>query len=363
MEIKKTNILANMLELSIEDETNDLPKEVLAAISKNPTLKWIKFVLTDDAPNANNQRIPKEEFSNITKTGLHMPIKMAQGFIREGHEYSVPIGSITSLIARDNRVEGIAGLWSKEFPEEVELLQEMTASEEKPQLSWELLYHEASKDEDDVDVLQGVSLSAATIVGMPAYEGRTPIVLMAAKKDDESEANYTITMEDNETMEELERLQKRVSELETSESELKASLKEKEDALAELQAQFDSMSSEKEELAEFKAEVEAEREKKEKLEGLKKLFSDAGIELPDEYLENEEKQAALLAMDLTQVEFLIQELALFASSSEEGEEEEAEASEHLGSKTRLNLKGPKDEDVTPSEVAKFLKERTGEKDE
>jgi hypothetical protein len=201
---------------------------------------------------------------------------------------------------------------------------------------------------------------------MPAYEGRTPVVLMAAHVDEDNEgkSNYTIKMEDNDTMDELAEIKNRVSLLEESESNLKLALKEKETELAELQEQYDSLKEEKDALAEFKQEVESEREKAEKLESFKKLFSESGVKLPDEYLENEEKQAALLAMDLAQVEFLIQELSLFATSSEdEDEDDEAEAGKHLGSKIRLSPKGPKEEDVTPSEISKFLKERNKEERE
>jgi len=364
MEIKTTNIVTDIVKLNIEDEIFDLPKEVLAAISRNPTLKWIKFILTDDSPNANNQRIPKKEFANIVKTGIHMPIKMSQGYIRDGHEYAVPIGSITSLVERDHFVEGIAALWGKEFPGEVKLLEEKAASDEKPQISWELLYKDSIENkelgtEDFIDT----SLAAATVVGMPAYEGRTPIVLMASKK--EGDADYKIKTEEFDKMEEkIKELELRIKELEGEKGTLSdslASLKKEHDALKE---QFDALSVEKEELANFKAEVEAEKNRVEKLESIKTLFSEAELELPTEYLDDEEKREKLLAMDLSQLEFLMHDLAIFTLSeaSEEEEEEddkEEEASKkkkHLGSKTTLNPKGDRAKKMTPSEIAKAMKE-------
>lgn len=362
MEIKTTNFITDIVQLNIDGDKSDLPKEVLAAISKNPTLRWIKFVLTDDAPNANKQRIPKEEFSNLVKTGIHMPIKMSQGYIRDGHEYSVPIGSITSLVERDHFVEGIAGLWGKEYPGEVSLLQELSASEdEQPQLSWEILYKGSRVEDDGVEAFSDTALAAATVVGMPAYEGRTPITLMASK---ESNSDYRIKTEELDNMEEeLKKLQSRVSELESENKTLEdslASLKEEHDTL---KSEHDTLSTEKDELAEFKEEIEAAKEKEEKLERVKSLFSESGVELPAEFLEDEEKREKLLAMDYSQLEFLMQDLAIFASDEEgegdeedEGESEASKVKKHLGSKNTLNPKGERVKEMTPSQIAKAMKE-------
>lgn len=363
MKIKTTNIVTDIVQLNIDEDESSLSKEALAAISKNPTLKWIKFVLTDDAPNANNQRIPKEEFSNLVKTGIHMPIKMSQGYIRDGHEYAVPIGSITSLVERDRFVEGIAGLWGKEYPGEVSLLQELSASDEdKPQLSWEILYTDSEIDENNIEVFLGTALAAATVVGMPAYEGRTPITLMASK-DKESKSDYKIKTEEFDKMEEeLKKLQSRISELEDANKTLEESLASLKDDNKTLKDENDTLSTEKDTLAEFKAEIEAAKDKEEKLKLVKALFSESGVELPDEFLDDEEKREKLLAMDLTQLEFLMQEIAIFASSEDEDEEDsgkEEKASKkikHLGSKNALNPKGERVKEMTPSEIASAMKE-------
>lgn len=362
MKLKTTNIVTDIVQLSIDGDKSDLPKEVIAAISKNPTLRWIKFVLTDDAPNANKQRIPKEEFSNLVKTGIHMPIKMSQGYIRDGHEYSVPIGSITSLVERDHFVEGIAGLWGKEYPGEVDLLQKMSANEdENPQLSWEILYKGSQIEDDGIETFSDTALAAATVVGIPAYEGRTPITLMASK---ESNSDYRIKTEELDKMEEeLKKLQSRVSGLEDENKTLADSLASLKEEHETLKAERDTLSTEKDELAEFKEEIEAAKEKEEKLERVKSLFSESGVELPAEFLDNKEKREMLLAMDYSQLEFFMHEIAIFASE-DEGEEEEEEEGEskastkkkHLGSKNTLNPKGERAKEMTPSEIAKAMKE-------
>ncbi len=363
MTMKTTNIITDIVRLDIDKDISDLPQEVIAAISKNPTLKWIKFVLTDDAPNANNQRIPKEEFSNLVQTGIHMPIKMSQGYIRDGHEYAVPIGSITSLIERDSFVEGIAGLWAKEYPGEIDLLRDMAATDEKPQLSWEILYGDSSMDDGGVESFADTSLAAATVVGVPAYEGRTPITLMASK---DSNADYKIKMEEFDKMEEkLKVLQDRVDELKETNETLESSVTTLQEANETLQGEFDSITAEKEELAEFKAEIEATTERAEKLEAIVKLFSESGVDFPEDYLEDEDRREKLLAMDFSQLEFLMQDLSIFASSEEDDEDEEdseEEASKkHLGSKITLNPKSKgRAKDLTPSEIAKAMRDEKRE---
>lgn len=356
--MKTHKFISPIVQLSTED-IESLPKEVVAAISRNPTLKWIKFVLTDDAPNVNAQRIPKEEFANLVKTGVHMPIKMAQGFIREGHEFSVPIGSITNLVERDNFVEGIAGLWEKEFPNEIDVLKERASSEHKPQLSWEILYQDSNFDNNGVETFKGVMLEAATFVEAPAYEGRTPVVVMASKKEAQGQ-DYKIVTEDYSKMEE---------QLKVLENELAKARSEGESLtsdLATLQESFDALNTEKgelttsnEELSAFKSGIEEARAQEAKLEALTELFSKSEVRLPDDYLEDEEKREQLLAMDLNQVEFLIRDLSSFASEEGEvdGEKEEKAGRKRLGSKEEApNVDGERDKDWTPEEIAKAMRE-------
>ena len=359
MDIKTTNIVTDIVELSTEDRKK-LSKEVSAAVSKNPTLKWIKFILTDDAPNANMQRIPVEEFTNLVRTGVHMPIKMSQGYIRDGHEYSVPIGSIASLVEREHHVEGIAGLWRKEFPGEIDILEEMTASEEKPQLSWELLYRASVIEDDGTEAFHNVALAAATVVGIPAYEGRTPIVLMASKQ--ESDADYKIKIEEYDKMEEkLNKLQTQVDSLTETNKELETSFSTLKAEHETLKGELENVSAEKEELAEFKSLIDAEKAEAEKLASILKLFEDAELTVPAEYLENEEKKASLLDMDTKQLEFFLHEISLFASVEEDETEKEEEASKHIGSKIRLNPKADKSKDVSTKDIAEALKSRDGGK--
>ena len=358
--MKKHNIVSSIVQLSTEDMTN-LPKEVLAAISRNPTLKWIKFILTDDAPNFNDQRIPKEEFANLVKTGVHMPIKMAQGFIREGHEFSVPIGSITNLIERDNFVEGIAGLWQKEFPDEIDVLQDRSSSEDKPQLSWEILYQDSNFDTDGVETFEGVMLGAATFVESPAYEGRTPVMVMASKKEAQSQnSDYKIVTEDYNNMEEkLKALESELILTRSANESLTSDLVTLQENLDAAVSEKDKLATSNEELSAFKTSIEDAQEKEARLQALTKLFSESEVRLPEDYLEDEAKREQLLAMDLNDVEFLIRDLSSF-SSGEEGEVEgqEGKASrKHIGSKEETpNVDGEKSKNWTPEDIAKAMRE-------
>lgn len=340
--MKTHNIVSNIVELSKDDD----PKEVTASISKNPTLKWIKFVLTDDAFNINKQRIPKNEFPNLVNTGIHMPIKMAEGAILEGHEYSVPIGTITALAEKENSIEGIAALWSREFPEEVKILEEMSKSEKKPQLSWEIMYLDSVAEETG-EALKDVALRAATIVGMPAYEGRTPILTMASKEKKEGEADYKIVTEEVNTME-IKELEDKIAALEGEKETLANTVKE-------LQAAMDALTTERDTLAAFKHEIDASNEKAQKLASITELFTKSGVNLPEDYLTDDAKAEKLLGMDLSQLEFMIQELAVFASSKESAEETASEK-HSIGTKKTIPNISDKSEELTPKEIAQKMRE-------
>lgn len=337
--IKTHKIFSNIVKLNKNEEG-----ETFAALSMNPTIRWIKFVLTDDQPNYNKQRVPQEEFANLMKTGVHMPIKMARKYIRDGHEFSVPIGTITSLGRKENLIEGIAALWSKEFPNEVGVLEQMNAEGTAPQLSWEILYKSSVKEEGEIEALHDIALSAATIVNMPAYEGRTPIVGMASQEEERKIMDEKITELENKLAE-----QSRIN------GELTVKLDEATRKVVDfetLSTKVTELENTNKDLATFKEGVEASKARQEKLIGITQLFEKAGVELPAEYLEGE-KAEKLLAMNMESLEFLIQDQALFAPKQKKGEA----GKKKLGSQTDLpNVSSDEGENLTPSEIAKKLKE-------
>lgn len=157
------------------------------AALENPNHGWLEFILTDNEPNDNSQGIPSEAFDSLIDSGLYMPIKVAEGGVRPDHSGAMPLGPIIELDRNEDQVPGRAVIWKEERPEAYRILKEMQANGDPIDISWELAYTEATQDEDGVTWLQDPVLKAATIVGNPAYSGRTPVTAIASEYP-ESEA-------------------------------------------------------------------------------------------------------------------------------------------------------------------------------
>ena len=300
--------------------------EAFSSLTINPTVTWIKFVLTDDKPNANRQRVPGDEFDNIIRTGTNMPIKMASGGIKDGHEESLPIGVITHLKKLKDQVIGLAALWSRERPEDVDLIKTKYSNREPLELSWELLYGESSVTDDGVEDLKDIALRAVTFVGRPAFEGRTPVLAVAAKTD---------TNLEDKKLEELEVLKQKVAELE-------GLLAEKDTALSSKDTELATASSELTELRDFKASILKEREESEKLDAIVKKFSEAGIQKDSEYFVSNKEM--LLGLSEVALNFMLQELVAFSSVSKDAtaskKEDKVELPDLSGEKS-VDLKSTK----------------------
>ena len=176
-----TNIV-DMLEFINNDDVIDQFGEAAAsAMATDQVVTWAKFILTDDKPNVNGQRVPEEEFDNLIRTGNHKPVKMALGEIKDGHEDAKPIGVITNLIKDGNKVIALAALWDHERSEDVSHVKDLVKSGKPVNVSWEILYGN-SRIKNGISDLLDIVLKAVTIVGMPAYAGRTQLLAVAAKK-------------------------------------------------------------------------------------------------------------------------------------------------------------------------------------
>jgi hypothetical protein len=180
--------LQSMVQLLNETEVSALFSTNASEILVNPTVTYVKFTLTDDKVNANRQRIPVSEFQNLIRTGMNMPIKMAIGEISPGHEDTKPLGVMTHLkeIVTEfgNRaIIALAALWTEERPADIQYLKQRFAEGKPIDVSWEILYEDAvmNPEQNSMDLVSTV-LKAATIVGNPAYTGRTQFLSVAAKK-------------------------------------------------------------------------------------------------------------------------------------------------------------------------------------
>jgi len=283
----------NDVELILNENFNE--REAFASLTLNPNIVWAKFVLLDDQPNGNKHRVPSEEFDNVIKTGRFMPIKSAESAISEDHTGSKPIGVITHLQKQDNTVIGLAALWIKERYDDVASIKEEFSKKGKLDVSWELGYINSETDDNGVKTFFDVVMNAVTIVGIPAYQGRTPITELASLNTTEEDNDMeTITLDEHNTIVNALRLELETAKLEKT-----------------------SLETEVASLTEFKVEVEAEKARLEKLASLKQKFSEAGLELTDEYLTaNEEK---LMGMTPEVLDFFVQELVAFASKTKDKE--------------------------------------------
>lgn len=275
--------------------------QAFASVNLNPNITWAKFTLTDDQPNANKQRVPKEEFENLINTGIYMPIKMEFNTHIGEHEGSLPLGTIAHLKVDSNRIKGLAALWNQERPKDVELLRAKYKDGEPLRLSWELAYSKAEVEEDGTEALRGVSLLATTVVGRPAYGDRTSIEALstanAGKMEEDNKMDYEKIIED---------LKKEISDLTEKTQELQSSLDSK-------ASELDTANSELEDLREFKQTIEKDRLEAEKLATIKEKFAEVKIEKDNEYFVSNREM--LLSIDEKALDFMLQEMVAGLSTS------------------------------------------------
>jgi hypothetical protein len=315
-----------MKSVTFETEFEIVEDEAFAAVGNNPTFRWCRFVLTDDLPNLNKNRIPESEFDNLIRTGIYAPIKMAATEIKDGHEKSIPLGTITSLKRDGNTVKGLAALWSLERSEDVDLVKKAYDSGKPLNLSWEILYKSVEDEPDGVTALKDTVLRATTLVGLPAYAGRTPILQVASVENENVENPIEENMEGDLELEELKQ------EHETLLAKY-----------AELETNFTTLSTEKEELLQYKKDIEDKEALVAKFEAIKQKFVEAGLTREEEYfVENKER---LLALAEDALDFMLQDLVAFGTKSQEV------------ASTKLPVIPEKNkEKLTPSELAKKLRE-------
>lgn len=291
--------------VSLKSKIELLGREANASLSLNPAFRWIKFVLTDDQANLNGDRIPVEEFPNLIRTGINAPIKMAENTINPGHERAVPLGVITHLKIEENQVVGLAALWESEREDDVDMLKEMFANNEQVNFSWEIFYTTEEVISESIRNLKGVILRAATIVGIPAYDGRTRVLAFASTKNSEK---GTMTLE--EALARIAELEALVQEKETECKDLEDQMGQMNSSVTSLTETVTLLETEKEELTTFKQTIEAEASKNAKVYAIKSKFTEAGIQKTEEYFEtNIEK---LLSMTEDQLDFMVSEMTHFA---------------------------------------------------
>jgi hypothetical protein len=338
--MKTTAFRANGVKLIVDN----LEIEQLAAsasISLNPNVTWLKLILTDDEFNANKQRIPREEFANVLRTGAFMPLKMALREISEGHENTYPLGTMAHLKTEGNSIQALAALWNRERQADVDYIKDRYKNGESIDISWEVTYSE-DQEEDGGVALRGVAMNAATIVGLPAYEGRTTVIAMSSS----SQENITGDSKNMDTIElaEHQRL------LDEQKSQFETSLQELQNKLNATQAELDDLKPKFEDLANFKAGIEKEHDNEERLASIKTKFLEAGLTVSEEYFA--ERKDSFLAMSAEQVDFLLQELL---AAFEKPEVPSEQASISITSKRKIPNLNLTKTDINTEDIIKYLR--------
>lgn len=289
---------------------------------QNPTLNYLEFVFTDNKPNANNVGIPEAAFASIIDTGILMPVKMADGEISRGHEGTTPIGVISAMDKRQvedyEQVVGKAALWSKEHPDSINLLKEAYAAGDPLNMSWEVIYTDSTLDDNGTEWIKDPIVRAITVVGAPAYKGRTPIERVASDATDSEDLN----------VEELETLKAQLAELETKKTELETQLAAK---VAELEAASTELAA----LKEFKAEADRQAAEKQLLETRLATLGENGIKYSEEDVAA--KKEMLLKLDETAFNYLVAELK---EAIKEEHSEETDKTKIPGPVTKVGTKSP-----------------------
>jgi hypothetical protein len=277
------------IKLESQIELIDSTDEAFSSVSLNPNFQWGKVVICDDQPNLNKMRIPESEFDNLIRTGINSPIKMDYGKIT-GHEEAQgkPIGVISQIKKETNKLIALVALWKKEREEDIAMLKDMYLKNQPPQTSWEIGYSEMKTDDKGIQDLFGTMLNGLAVVANPAYAGRTGFVAMSSK---------TENLQEN-SMEELDQLKARVTELET--------------LLASKETELTSAKSELKTLQDFKAEIDKKEADETKLANIRKKFIDAKIEKDDAFYA--EKRETLLGLEDSAVDFMIQEMVAFSTA-------------------------------------------------
>src|SRR5688572_27337884 len=151
------------------------------ASQTHPLQTNLEFVFTDFLPNKNKQGVPIEEADNLIRTGVDMPVKADfRGKKLGDHPFSFPVGHITAMEQRADRVIGRAVMYKDEFPELASYLEKASAGEKGVHFSWELYHEDDNVDDAGVQWLRNCVVAATTIVANPAYGDRTSLLAIAS---------------------------------------------------------------------------------------------------------------------------------------------------------------------------------------
>jgi hypothetical protein len=372
-----------MKNFSVKGDANLVENEASAGIAKNVLTTLMKFVLTDDLPNLNKQRVPKEEFKNLITSGLYMPIKIAGGIFKN-HKDAFPIGVITELQEEGNKIIGLATLWDKERPEDVEMIKKLFAEKRPLNLSWEINYSDSTVDDEGVESIANPILRAVTLVDIPAYGGRTPVLALASREKVDKILNIVSSLEipdvtkkeiqaeleeltvgeevdeaklkaKEEELAELDDIKKLADDLQKEVVELKASNEKLTGDLAAKNTEVTTLSEKVASLESFKSDVEKKEQEATKFEEIKQKFASLKVNKDEKYFTD--NRDTLLALNPEQLDFMLQGMIAYA------EDRFASASTDEKKHIKIpNIPGEKGQPSTdPKELGRQMRESLNSK--
>lgn len=304
MEIKEfTTAIAEIADMPSEDKTH-------------PLLTKIKFIFaTNEGANLMTrtpglkQGIKEEDFDEVIKTAVNMPIKMRYLGRKGGagsHLGSISIGHITNMdkVELENNVKALAAegvLYTYEYPEEVEYLKEAYATGEAPGISYEIR-HDPTKSviESGVEWIKSLITQAATIVKSPAYGKRTAILALASNREI---SNEELTEEVLSIITPIETTNKGGSQMDEKDKEIKrleALAAEKETALTGKTTELETLRSELEAIKTDLTATKTENESLKKtilMESRAKAYAEAGLKFDEDAAKAQAKKDLLSKMD------------------------------------------------------------------
>jgi hypothetical protein len=327
----------------------------------NPYLTVAKFIFADDkgaplstATATGMQGIEVEDFDQIIKTALDMPVKMNLiGESAANHVGSYVIGHMRKMekVSEDgiNKLVAEAVLYNEEYPEEVNYLKKAYADGEAPGISYEIAYGN-SIIKEGVEWIKNVITCAATFVGSPAYGNRTSLLALASAKNNKEfvQTMKTLVAQAEGTPTPSNKGGTNVDELEKAQKEALEFKAEAETKTAEIAKLTETLTAKDDEIATLKETI-AQNEREKVLSTRMGRFTEAGFALEANAEKADKKKAFWLSLSDEAFDEYLEDLVSAKGSNKEPTDEEKKLA---AASSRSTLPRP-DLDANPSNGLSF----------
>ncbi len=299
--------------------------------SQHPFATMAKFIFADDKPNGNHQGVKVEEFPNIIKSAVGMPIKMNfTGMGVSNHGGSIPIGHIKNLEASidgtTNLLIAEAMLWKEEFPDEIDYLKVAYAEGKAPGISYEIAFKDYDT-EDGTQWIKDTTTMAATFVHNPAYGSRTHLLALASLDEEDRNTEILALAAQIQTEQETnneggnlmeEELKKAQAEIER----LTAELASRDTKISDLEGTLATAETEKQTALAEKQTVETELnglKETAKIDGRVRQYIEAGFKMEADAAKADAKKTVFASFDDAQWDMYLEELKAIKPAAPAGD--------------------------------------------